>query len=190
MVVGASVICRDVTELKLAAHYTRSLIEAALDPLVTISPDGKVTDVNEATVKVAGVPRKKLIGTDFSHYFTDPDKAHRGFQRAFAQGSVTDYPLTLRHRDGTLTDVLCNASVYCDASGNVLGILADARDMTKQMQARRQIAKQQAEELERLAELQALAVGRELEMIEQLRKQIESLRRLVLKERDELGDQP
>ena len=116
-------------------EYARSLIEASLDPLVTISPEGKITDVNEATVKVTGVPRDKLIGTDFSGYFTDPDKAHEGYQRVFAQGSVTDYPLTLRHRDGTLTDVLYNASVYRDADGNVLGVFAAARDITKQKEA-------------------------------------------------------
>jgi PAS domain S-box-containing protein len=134
-VVSASVICRDVTELKHAALYARSLIEAALDPLVTISPEGRITDVNEATVKVTGVPRNKLIGTDFSGYFTDPDEAHEGYQRVFAQGSVTDYPLTLRHRDGTLTDVLYNASVYRDARGNVLGVFAAAREITKQKEA-------------------------------------------------------
>jgi PAS domain-containing protein len=37
---------------------------------VTISPEGKITDVNEAAVKVTGVPRGSLIGTDFSNYFT------------------------------------------------------------------------------------------------------------------------
>ena len=132
MVVGASEIYRDLTELKHAARYARSLIEAALDPLVTISPDGKINDVNNATLKVTGVPRNRLIGTDFSHYFTDPDKAHQGYQRAFTQGLITDYPLTLRHRDGTLTDVMYNASVYRDATGKVLGVLAAARDMTKQ----------------------------------------------------------
>jgi len=134
-VVSASVICRDVTELKHAALYARSLIEAALDPLVTISPEGRITDVNEATVKVTGVPRNKLLGTDFSGYFTDPDEAHEGYQQVFAQGSVTDYPLTLRHRDGTLTDVLYNASVYRDARGNVLGVFAAAREITKQKEA-------------------------------------------------------
>jgi PAS domain S-box-containing protein len=130
-VVGASVIYRDVSELKHAARYARSLIEAVLDPLMTISPEGKIYDVNEATVKATGVPRSKLIGTDFAGYFTDPDQAHQGYQRAFTQGSVTDYPLTLRHRDGTLTDVLCNASVYRDTSGNVLGVCASAREVAK-----------------------------------------------------------
>jgi PAS domain S-box-containing protein len=35
-----------------------------LDPLVTISGEGKITDVNEATVKITGVRRDKLIGSD------------------------------------------------------------------------------------------------------------------------------
>ena len=134
-VVGASVIYRDVTTLKHAARYARSLIEASLDPLETISPEGKITDVNEAAVKASGVPRNKLIGSDFSGYFTEPDKARQGYQRVFEQGSVTDYPLTLRRRDGTLTDILCNASVFRDAGGNVLGVLAAARDMSQQKKA-------------------------------------------------------
>jgi PAS domain S-box-containing protein len=96
--------------------------------LVTISPEGKITDVNEATIKVTGVPREALIGTDFSQYFTDPDKALEGYERAFEQGSLTDYPLAMLHRDGTLTDVLYNASVYRDINGTVLGVLAVARD--------------------------------------------------------------
>jgi PAS domain S-box-containing protein len=130
VVFGASMICRDITDLKHAAQYARSLLEAALDPLVTISPAGKITDVNEAAVKITGVPRNKLIGTDFSRYFTEPDKADEGYQRAFTEGAVTDFPLTLRQRDGTLTEVLYNASVYRDAGGNVLGVFAAARART------------------------------------------------------------
>jgi hypothetical protein len=50
---------------------------------------------------------------------TDPDKAQDGYRRAFAQGSLTDYPLTLVHRDGTLTDMLYNATVYRDFNERV-----------------------------------------------------------------------
>ncbi|MDQ2946220.1 MAG: PAS domain S-box protein, partial [Acidobacteriota bacterium] len=113
-----------------ASRYTRSLIEASLDPLVTISTEGKITDVNEATVLVTGVTREQLIGSDFFRYFTEPEKAREGYQLVFAQGLVADYPLTIRHRDGKLTDVLYNASVYKDVRGKVLGVVAGARDIT------------------------------------------------------------
>jgi len=61
-------------------------------PLVTISPEGKITDVNEATAKVTGVPREQLIGTDFSDYFTEPDKAREGYEQVFSKGFVTTTP--------------------------------------------------------------------------------------------------
>ena len=92
---------RDVTAQKQASQYARSLIEASLDPLVTISPEGKITDVNEATIRVTGVARDALVGTDFSDYFTEPEKARAGYQQVFAQGFVTDYPLTIRHSGPT-----------------------------------------------------------------------------------------
>ena len=146
-IVGTSMISRNMTELRHAVRYARSLIEAAVDPLVTISPEGEITDVNEASIKVTGVPRDELIGTDFSQHFTDPDKAHEGYQRAFAQGSLIDYPLTLIHTDGTMTDVLYNASVYRDFNDNVLGVVAVARDAA-QLRQQQQLSGQLQEALE------------------------------------------
>jgi PAS domain S-box-containing protein len=146
-IVGTSMISRNMTELKHAVRYARSLIEAAVDPLVTISPEGEITDVNEASIRVTGVPRGQLIGTGFSQHFTDPDKAHEGYQRAFEQGSLIDYPLTLIHTDGTMTDVLYNASVYRDFNDNVLGVVAVARDAA-QLRQQQQRSGQLQEALE------------------------------------------
>jgi len=145
---------------------------------VTISAEGKITDVNEATSRVTGVARGDLVGTDFSDYFTEPELARQGYLRVFAQGFVTDYPLTIRHTGGELTEVLYNASVYRDAGGRVLGVFAAARDVTDRKRAESEVTKQRARELDRLAELerfQKLTVGRELRMIE-LKKEIEDLR--------------
>jgi PAS domain S-box-containing protein len=118
-------------KLRIASRYTRSLIEASLDPLVTISPEGKITDVNEATEKVAGVTRDRLIGTDFSDYFTQPEKARQAYQEAFAKGAVHNYPLAIRRTSGAVTEVLYNASVFRNESGEVEGVFATARDVTE-----------------------------------------------------------
>jgi two-component system CheB/CheR fusion protein len=114
------------------ANYARSLIEASLDPLVTINAAGKITDVNEASIKVTGISRKKLIGTDFLSYFTEPKKAQRGYQQVFEKGFVSNYPLTIKHKNGKLTHVLYNASLYKDKKGIVIGVFAAARDVTEQ----------------------------------------------------------
>ena len=126
---------RVLTELKIANRYNRSLIEASLDPLVTINPDGKISDVNAASVRVTGHSREELIGTDFSKYFTEPEKARAGYEKVFRDGLVTDYELGIRHKDGHVTPVMYNATVYRDESGNVIGIFAAARDITEQKKA-------------------------------------------------------
>jgi PAS domain S-box-containing protein len=130
--------CADITErkhaeetLKAANSYNRSLIEASLDPLATIDATGKITDVNAATESVTGYGKKELVGTDFSDYFTDPEKAREGYQLVFRKGTVRDYPLEIRHRDGRVTPVLYNASVYRNGAGAVTGVFAAARDITE-----------------------------------------------------------
>ena len=139
---GASTICSDVTarkraeeRLRIAALYTRSLIEASLDPLVTISRDGKITDVNLATEKVTGVSRERLIGSDFSDYFTEPEKARSGYEEVFTMGFVHDYPLAIRSKAEKVTDVLYNASVFRNEAGEVEGVFAAARDVTERKRA-------------------------------------------------------
>ena len=118
-----------------ASAYNRSLLEASIDPLVTIGKDGKITDVNPATEKVTGHSRSVLIGTDFSDYFRDPEKARAGYQQVFREGLVLNYALEIRHRDGHSTPVLYNASVYRDETGEVVGVFAAAHDIAERKKA-------------------------------------------------------
>jgi diguanylate cyclase (GGDEF)-like protein/PAS domain S-box-containing protein len=118
-------------QLRAASLYTRNLIEAGVDPLVVIGIEGRISDVNEATVGVTGMPRELLIGSDFSNYFTEPEKARAVHRDAFSRGSIAELPLTFRHASGSVTDVLCNANIYRNEKGEVAGIVAAARDITE-----------------------------------------------------------
>src|SRR3989339_168834 len=123
--------------LKLASQYSRSLIEASRDPLVTISNEGKIMDMNNAFEAITEMTRKKLTGTDFFDYFTKPQKAREVYKEIFEKGFVADYPLTIR--DGKLTDVLFNGAVYKDEQGNVLGAVVVARDITEQKRIEKEL---------------------------------------------------
>ena len=170
--IGIASTERDTTERRLAEEesrsaslYARSLIEASLDPLVTISPDGKIMDVNQATVKVTGVGRERLIGDDFATYFTEPELARSGYRQVLAHGLVRDFPLTIRHASGRTMDVLYNAAIYRDEAGEVQGVFAAARDITERRRAEDEVRKMNAEleqrVLDRTAQLDA--ANKELE---------------------------
>ena len=122
----------ELIDQKLRSEYSLSLIEASHDPLFAISTEGKITDMNNASVKVTGITRPKLIGTDFFDYFTEPQMAREVYQKVFENGFIADSPLILRHKNGKLIHVLFNGSVYKDDKGNVLGAAIVARDVTNQ----------------------------------------------------------
>jgi PAS domain S-box-containing protein len=130
---------RNLFENAITSVYARSLIEASLDPLVTISKEGKITDVNLATERITGVPREKLIGSDFADYFTQPDNARRGYKKVFSDGIVRDYPLTIRNTSGRETEVLYNATLFKNEDGEVQGVFAAARDIKAQKKLEKEL---------------------------------------------------
>ena len=111
--------------------YTRSLIESNIDALMTTDPRGIITDVNKQTEALTGCTRDELIGAPFRNYFTEADRAEAAITRVLTEGKVTDYELTARARDGTLTVVSYNATTFHDRDRRLQGVFASARDMTE-----------------------------------------------------------
>jgi PAS domain S-box-containing protein len=131
MEVGFDITERKLAEEKLERMNTcnRNLIEISPDPLVTLDPYGRITDLNHAMEDVTGHSRDELIGTDFSRYFTDPERARAACRLAHEEGLVRDYPLDIKHRDGQVLRAHYNATVYRDKAGSVVGLLAVGRSV-------------------------------------------------------------
>lgn len=116
--------------------YLRNIIEASIDPLVTINKFGKITDFNQSAIEITGISIENFIGSDFSSYFLEVDEAKKCYNKVMAEGKVIDCPMTLKHKDGTLSDVLYNATTYKDENNEISGVLATARNITELIRLR------------------------------------------------------
>ncbi|HUF65740.1 MAG TPA: PAS domain S-box protein, partial [Gemmatimonadaceae bacterium] len=125
--------------------YTRSLIESNIDALMTTDPRGIITDVNKQTEALTGCTRDELIGAPFRNYFTDPACAEAGIHQVLAEGKVTNYELTARARDGTLTVVSYNATTFHDRDRKLQGVFAAARDVTERKRFEKALGQKNAE---------------------------------------------
>src|SRR6185436_2409089 len=95
---GVFAAARDITdqkrledELRQAQNYNRGLIESSVDAMLTVCRDVTITDVNEQMVKLTGYSREQLIGSAFSDYFTEPERATAGVEQTLSDGFVTNY---------------------------------------------------------------------------------------------------
>lgn len=133
----AMIVFQDVTdrveseEIRKESDYVRSIIEASMDSLMLINPNGLITDLNQATEALTKCSRKQMIGSKYATYFTEPEKARDFCQQVLREEKITDFPLTIKQSPKTIP-VLNNASVYRNETGDIKGVLITARDITKQ----------------------------------------------------------
>jgi len=111
--------------------YTRSLIESNIDALITTDPDGIITDVNKQMEALTGCMREQLVGAPFKDYFTEPERAEAAIKLVLGENTLTNYELTARAANGTLTVVSYNATTLFDREGQLQGVFAAARDVTE-----------------------------------------------------------
>ena len=113
--------------------YTRSLIEANIDALITTDPFGIITDVNKQMERLTGCTRDELIGAPFKNYFTEPERAEAGIKMVLSKNKVTNYELTAFARNGNETVVSYNATTFYDRDRNLQGVFAAARDISERI---------------------------------------------------------
>src|SRR5450759_2229866 len=137
---------RDVTDrvrleeqMREQQAYLRGLIESSGDGLVTVDPEGFITDLNEQMCRMTGYTRQELMGSVFKRYFTQPDNAEMGVRRTLAEGGVTNYELVLESKGGRKAAVSFNASVFRAPDGHIEGIFASMRDISEKARLETQL---------------------------------------------------
>src|SRR5260370_5734938 len=112
--------------------------------MMTTDPLGVISDCNRQMEGLTGYRRDELIRSPFKNYFTEPTRAEEGIKLVLREGRVTNYELTALSRDGRMTVVSYNASIFKDSSGLLQGVFAAARDISEHKHLEQQLRDSQA----------------------------------------------
>jgi PAS domain S-box-containing protein len=110
----------------------QALFEECQEAIAILTREGGVLDVNQAGLNLFGYERKEIIGMDAARVlYSSPDDLQRlqiGMERC---GSVKDYAMQFRRKDGKPIDCLVTASGWQDKDGT-RGYMVVVRDATAQ----------------------------------------------------------
>ena len=140
-------VARDITERKLAEVHYRDLYENAPDMMAVVDlVSGNILECNQTLADVIGRSKKEIIGNSFLELYAPEsiDTAQQTSQAFVETGEVIRQERTLRRADGSTIDVLLQATPMHDATGRIVASRSTWRDVTKQKEAERALASQEA----------------------------------------------
>jgi PAS domain S-box-containing protein len=139
-IVGASSICRNITDRKLAeqrlAHFS-AIVNCSQDAIIGMAPDGTITSWNQGAERLYGYTAAEAVGQ--SIVMTMPVQSHEEafvLLKNIADGVVLErYEARRLRKDGSLVDVAITLSSAHDESGRTIGASAIVRDTTERRRA-------------------------------------------------------
>ncbi len=134
--VGASVITRDMTELK--KFEARNAVLAAIvtssnDAITSYTSDGIITSWNPGAERMFGYSTEEMIGQPVSVRFP-PEKAHEAAsirERLMRGETIVNFETVRLRKDGSAIPVSMNISPIYDLTGTAIGASTITRDITE-----------------------------------------------------------
>jgi two-component system cell cycle sensor histidine kinase/response regulator CckA len=149
---NASTIFARVMQQKLetglkekADQKMRALFERTEDVIFITTPDGELIDINPAGAKLFGYASKhdmERIDLVSKLYF-EPDDRKKYQSVLEKKGTIRDYELALKRKDGKKIIVLETTTAVKDESGKVIAYEGIMRDVTEKRQLEQQLFQSQ-----------------------------------------------
>ncbi|MBF0212636.1 MAG: response regulator [Magnetococcales bacterium] len=128
---------RDIREshaaLRRQEEYVASLVDSALDMILSVDPEQRIVVFNPAAERIYGYARSEVRGKPAEMLCAVPGEAEEMFSTIRSCGKFVG-ELTGRRKDGSIFPVFMSASLLKDRKGQVIGALGSLRDLTEQKQ--------------------------------------------------------
>jgi PAS domain S-box-containing protein len=125
--------------LRESEAHNRGLIESAVDGLLTIDLDGRLTDVNKEMERLVGVGRDELLGHRFSEFVVPSSAGEEAVRQILEDGRIKDYDMRLRRPNGEFAYVSFNATIIREGPDRRTGIIGTLRDVAEGRRLREQL---------------------------------------------------
>src|SRR5262245_60775450 len=121
------------------ARY-RALFEESRQAIYMTTRAGEILEANQAALDLFGYIRDEIQGLQVRELYANPDDREHFMQEAERAGSVRDFAVQFRKKDGTVMDCLISATVRRAADGSILGYQGIMQDVTERKQAEQGLA--------------------------------------------------
>ncbi|MDP2627941.1 MAG: PAS domain S-box protein [Candidatus Rokubacteria bacterium] len=123
-------------------RYRRVFAESR-DAIGIVGPGGEVLEINRAGLDLFGYGAAEVPGLRVQQLYADPADRARFLDEMGRSGSVRDFEVRFRRKDGTLIDCLLSAALWRDEADSLLGYHVVIHDVTERRQLEAQLRQSQ-----------------------------------------------
>ncbi len=119
-------------------EYANSLKLGISDPFFLVDPDMKVTYMNDAAAKLAGVHPEEILGKKTCEQIFDSDVCHTAcpVKKSMETGEATvGSRVSMKNAEGKEIPVMTSAAALRDSAGKILGGFEIIRNISKEVEA-------------------------------------------------------
>ncbi|MFT4888143.1 MAG: PAS domain S-box-containing protein, partial [Pseudohongiellaceae bacterium] len=145
-------VIKDISAEKLARNESERssgelalLIDTANAPIFGIDAAGRITEWNQAAVKMSGFEKEEVLGQNMTSaraqdFITEEYKGlvKEVLGNALRGEDTANFEFPLYTKDGSRLDVLLNASTRRDLEGNIIGVIGVGQNITAEKLARKE----------------------------------------------------
>jgi len=142
--------------LRRSEKRYRDIFESSMDPIYVSTPEGRLLDFNEATMRTfKAESRSQLMEVDLSRdIYQDPEERRQLMEALTKYGAVRQYPLRLKALDDSPLFVRVSARVARDSQGRITAFHGVIHDETETRKMREEMVR-----IQRLESMSDLAGG-------------------------------